>query len=135
MRSLRIQECRKPRPLRRTPVWGGVLAVLAALVLLPVVGEGLLPCQSQAAPQPAATNPMPEAKTQAPTLTPPGSQPGAESADAERSRQIALDAANLLEMATDLKTEVYKTRKDTLSIAVIRKASQIEQLAHTLRSK
>jgi hypothetical protein len=49
--------------------------------------------------------------------------------------QIAQQTANLLQMATDLKTEVYKTRKDTLSVAVVRKAGEIEKLAHTLRDK
>ena len=135
MRSLRVQAYGKPRPLRRTAVWGGVLAVVAALVLLPAIGAGLLPGQAQADPQPTARNPMPEVKIQTPTLTPPASQPGADQAAADPGKQISLDAANLLKMATELKTEVYKTRKDTLSVAVIRKAGQIEQLAHTLRSK
>jgi len=135
MRSLRVQACSKPRPLRRTPVWGGIVAVLAALVLLPAIGAGLLPGQSQASPQPAPASPVPEAKNQASALTPPASQPGADQAAADPGQQIAQDAANLLKMANDLKTEVYKTRKDTLSVAVIRKAGQIEQLAHTLRTK
>jgi type VI protein secretion system component VasF len=133
MRSLRVQACRKPRPLRRTTVWGCVVAGLAALVLLPGIGAGLLPGQSQSSPPPAASNPMPEAKP--PVQLPPASQPGADQAVADPGKQISQDAANLLKMATELKTEVYKTRKDTLSIAVIRKAGQIEQLAHTLRSK
>lgn len=38
-------------------------------------------------------------------------------------------------MAADLKVEVDKTNKDTLSLNVIRKADAIERLAKTVREK
>ena len=38
-------------------------------------------------------------------------------------------------MATDLKAEVDKTNKDTLSVSVVRKAGAIERLAHDVRGK
>ena len=38
-------------------------------------------------------------------------------------------------MATDLKAEVDKTTKDTLSLSVIRKADEIEKLAHSVKEK
>jgi hypothetical protein len=41
----------------------------------------------------------------------------------------------LLKLATDLKTEVDKTTKDTLSLGVIRKADEIERLAHDVKEK
>jgi len=56
-------------------------------------------------------------------------------ANVERMRQIAEDSAKLLKMAADLKAEVDKTGKDTLSLGVIRKAEQIERLAHDVREK
>jgi hypothetical protein len=56
-------------------------------------------------------------------------------ANAERRKQIADDSARLLKMATDLKAEVDKTTKDTLSLAVIRKADEIERLAHIVKEK
>jgi hypothetical protein len=37
-------------------------------------------------------------------------------------------------MATELKSEVDKSSMDTLSVAVVRKAGQIEQLAHRVRA-
>jgi hypothetical protein len=46
---------------------------------------------------------------------------------------VAGEAADLLKMATALKAEVDKTTKDTLSVAVVRKADEIEQLAHKVR--
>jgi hypothetical protein len=39
----------------------------------------------------------------------------------------------LLALAIALKAEVDKTSKDTLSLTVIRKADEIEKLAHTVR--
>ena len=58
-----------------------------------------------------------------------------EAANAERKRQIADDTSKLLELATQLKAEVDKTSKDTLSINVIRKAESIEKLAHGVKEK
>jgi len=58
-----------------------------------------------------------------------------EAANAERKRQIADDSAKLLKLATDLKAEVDKTTKDTLSLNVIRKADEIERLAHNVKEK
>jgi hypothetical protein len=53
----------------------------------------------------------------------------------ERRRQIADDSAKILELATELKREVDKTDKDTLSINVIRKAEMIERLAKGVKEK
>ena len=58
-----------------------------------------------------------------------------EAANEERKRQIADDTSKLLELATQLKAEVDKTSKDTLSINVIRKAESIEKLAHGVKEK
>jgi hypothetical protein len=64
-------------------------------------------------------------------------QPGKqnEAAPADRKKQIAEDSAKLLKLATALKTEVDKTTLDTLSLTVIRKADEIEKLAHSIREK
>lgn len=56
-------------------------------------------------------------------------------ANTERKKQITDDSAKLLQLATDLKAEVDKTTKDTLSLAVIRKADEIERLAHNVKEK
>lgn len=56
-------------------------------------------------------------------------------ANAERRKQIADDSTRLLKLASDLKAEVDKTSKDTLSINVIRKADEIERLAHNVKEK
>jgi hypothetical protein len=56
-------------------------------------------------------------------------------ANGERRKQISDDSARLLKLATELKTEVDKTTKDTLSLGVIRKADEIERLAHSVKEK
>jgi hypothetical protein len=58
-----------------------------------------------------------------------------EVANAERKKQISEDSAKLLKLATDLKAEVDKTTKDTLSLNVVRKADEIERLAHSVKEK
>jgi hypothetical protein len=56
-------------------------------------------------------------------------------ANAERLKQIAEDSTLLLKLATELKAEVDKTTKDMLSVSVIRKADEIERLAHNMKEK
>jgi len=67
--------------------------------------------------------------------TPQSGQRNFDAANAERRKQIADDSTKLLKLATDLKTEVDKTTKDTLSLNVIRKADEIEKLAHNVKEK
>jgi len=45
------------------------------------------------------------------------------------------DSEKLLKLATELKAEVDKSTKDTLSLGVIRKADEIEKLAHAVKEK
>jgi hypothetical protein len=56
-------------------------------------------------------------------------------ANIERQKQIAEESAKLLKLATDLKAEVDKTNKDMLSVTALRKADEIEKLAHSVREK
>ena len=58
-----------------------------------------------------------------------------EVANAARKKQIGDDATRILQLATELKAEVDKTSKETLSLNVIRKADTIEKLAHGVKEK
>lgn len=62
-------------------------------------------------------------------------QEDAQAADNHRKRQISDESTQLLALAVALKAEVDKTNKDVLSINVIRKADEIERLAHTVKEK
>ena len=46
---------------------------------------------------------------------------------------VATNRARLLKLATELKAEVDKSSKDTLSVSVIRKAEEIEKLARSVK--
>lgn len=58
-----------------------------------------------------------------------------EAANAERKRQLEADSALLLQLATELDTELARTAQDALSPLVIEKIEAIEKLAHTVKEK
>jgi hypothetical protein len=55
--------------------------------------------------------------------------------NADRQKQLVTDTEKLLALATELKTDVDKSNKDMLSLDVIRKAEEIEKLAHMVKEK
>jgi hypothetical protein len=61
-------------------------------------------------------------------------QPAGDKATDAQQRHIASECADLLKMANALKSAVDKTTKDQLSVTVVRKANEIEQLAHKART-
>lgn len=123
-----------PRGRRIGALRIGVLAGLAALVLIPVVGEGLQVRDPGYRYPPAVTR-VPDANTQNQINGQDTKDPNFAAVNAERKKQIADDSTKLLKLATELKAEVDKTNKDTLSINVIRKADAIEKLAHDVKEK
>jgi hypothetical protein len=56
-------------------------------------------------------------------------------ANALRQKQVAEDSAKLLKLATDLKSELDKAGRDTLSVSALRKADAIEKLARNIKQK
>ncbi|HEV2485445.1 MAG TPA: hypothetical protein VGT08_07930 [Terracidiphilus sp.] len=52
-----------------------------------------------------------------------------------RQRQLAADADKLVALATDLKAQVDKSSPDKLSVDMIRKAAEIEKLAHRVKER
>lgn len=53
----------------------------------------------------------------------------------ERQQTLQKDTAQLLQLATELKQYVDKTNEHTLSVDVIKKAEEIEKLAHKVKEK
>lgn len=53
--------------------------------------------------------------------------------EAERSRRVAADTAKLVELSNQLKAEVDGTPHDQLSLSALRKAAEIEKIAHDLK--
>jgi hypothetical protein len=69
------------------------------------------------------------------TIPPQMEQDQARMRSTERQKQIVQDTDKLLVLATELKVYVEKTNKDMMSIDVIRKADEIEKLAHSVKEK
>ena len=53
----------------------------------------------------------------------------------ERQAKLKADTDKLLELATQLKQQVDKSNENVLSLEVIRKAEEIEKLAHDVRDR
>lgn len=90
------------------------------------------PAQSDAAPQ--ATQPaVPVAKNaQAESAERSGATASTE--DAQQAR-IEADTRKLYQLALELRTEVGKTYKQSLSLAVLKKAGELEKFAGKLKSE
>jgi len=121
---------RKAGRTRSRTSWLFALTCLSALLFAACVG--LLRSHAQESfPLPAINPPGAQA---AGATKPASNQPTANVPQDPRKQAIANECADLLKMATDLKAEVDKTTKDTLSVGVVRKAGEIEQLAHKVRA-
>lgn len=56
-------------------------------------------------------------------------------ANLQRQAQIKSDTDKLLQLSTELKAYVDKTNENVLSVEVIKKAEEIEKLAHHVKEK
>jgi pyruvate/2-oxoglutarate dehydrogenase complex dihydrolipoamide acyltransferase (E2) component len=113
-------------------VQGGILLFLLAAGVQSLVlsqQDKAVTAASSAAPTPLAPISPSQAKSAANPMSAPqtASSPQAQPADAA--------SAALLKLATELKAEVDKSTKDTLSLGVIRKANEIEHMAHGMKDK
>lgn len=59
----------------------------------------------------------------------------AKKANQARWQQLKRDTDNLLKLSTELKEYVDKANENTLSLDVIKKAEEIEKLAHSVKDK
>ena len=94
--------------------------------------EAATPAKSQPRPQVAASVPAEPTGKEAPKANSAGKQT-AEGVIPDRRKQMTDESAQLLSLAIALKAEVDKTSKDTLSLTVIRKAGELERLAHSMK--
>jgi hypothetical protein len=88
------------------------------------------PAQDSSAQPPAAAQSQAPATAEATADTPKPTAP-----QTPQQKQLADDTAKLLALANELKAELDKSSKDTLSLNVIRKAEQVEKLAHKVRDE
>jgi hypothetical protein len=59
----------------------------------------------------------------------------AKRANEERQANLKRDTEKLLKLATELKDDVDKTDANKLSVDVVKKAEEIEKLAHSVKDK
>ena len=123
---------RAGRP-RRSGALLGLLAALLLTCMTPAVSDGM--GQNTYPHLPPELNRIPDSNQAAQINEQQQKKEDFEAANAARKKQIASESAKLLKLATELKAEVDKTDKDTLSIGVIRKADEIEKLAHSVKEK
>jgi hypothetical protein len=53
----------------------------------------------------------------------------------DRQKKLVADTEKLLTLATQLKEDVGKTNKDVMSVDVIKRADEIEKLAHNVKER
>jgi type VI protein secretion system component VasF len=124
------------RPWQRRSAW--ILACLAGAIALATTAQPgpQSPVQETAKPNTVdVAGNLPDSNQQVQAGPQQPAQLSVDAASAEKKRQISDNSAALLKMAADLKAEVDRTNLDTLSLTVIRKADEIERLAHDVRKK
>jgi hypothetical protein len=112
-----------------------LLTSVALLALWPVApGTGQVPQQTPPTmpghPQPpdiGAPEPDPMAAQNAAKLE--------HMREDDRRKRLLADTAKLVALSTELNSEVEKTSKDELSVEVVRKAAEIEKLAHDVKER
>jgi hypothetical protein len=130
------QESRKLRA-QRLVQWRCFVGCIVGLAV--VTGVGLIRTHAQESfPLPAINPPGTKASAPASGSAPsPAAQSAPQQAGTTASGtstpEVAEQCAELLKLATDLKTAVDKSSSGTLSVTVVRTAGEIEQLAHKVR--
>lgn len=124
--------------LIRRSVWMrlGFGAVGAALLLLgvaaragqqrPTGSQGSTATQSNNGLEPPAANDPYRARLQEKQVA---------SAATERHTRMVADADKLLQLATELKEDVDSSTKNELSVTTVKKAAEIEKLAHEVKER
>jgi hypothetical protein len=102
------------------------LAIVMVILLASSHGRAQ---QQSVAPTPT------QAPTQIPTQTTAESGPTKEASRTAKQKLLDDEAQRLVTMANDLKAAVDKTNKNILSLDVVRKAEEIEQLAHKMKDQ
>jgi hypothetical protein len=83
---------------------------------------------------------LPPLDSSASSMTDPGVRSHMEAerlkaANDDRHKKLVTDVDRLISLSNELKTDVDKTNKDELSLDVIRKAQEIERLAHDVQGR
>jgi hypothetical protein len=96
-------------------------------------GQRNQPTQQQTGPYGATPSPgaLPDFGPNSPKIE----EQQAKARSNERQKKLVADTDKLLALATELKTDVDKTNQNILSMDVIKKAEEIEKLAHSVKER
>lgn len=129
------------RKLTRITPWRMSLFHSLRASLFLVIGSSLLLFPTTAlsqvtapAPPPGFPSAGPPPRTVDPSMRRMDEQMAMER-NTERQQKIVADTARLLDLAKELNDAVSHSTKNTLSIAVVKKAEEIEKLAKTIKDK
>jgi type VI protein secretion system component VasF len=106
--------------------------------LLASVAGGLVRAQQSSEGQSAAKTPpttAPPAQTDGKKAPETVATPPQPAATDPHQAQIIADTQKLLKLSQELKAEVAKSNKDTLSLAVVKKAEEVEKQAKALKEE
>jgi hypothetical protein len=119
-----------PRPIFFAGSWF-MPAVLVIAIAIPTRAVPQTPNPSEHAKPETATTPARTATGDSATAVPvPPASP-----EAARQARLVADTARLYKLAQELKIEVDKSSKDQMSLAVIKKAAEVEELARDLKER
>jgi hypothetical protein len=133
MRFQRNQTALSARSPKKNGAWFITFLGLAIVAFMPTVSGGMM--QNSYPHLPPELNRVPDSNQANDINSQQARKKSLDGANAARKKQINDDTAKLLKLATDLKAEVDKTNQDTLSVGVIRRADEIEKLAHNIKEK
>ena len=120
------------RMLRRMAVWAAAGGLMLAMGSVQPGAQGTR-ADATKAQQPAVPEVIPVEPQDERTVSMEEEQ--AKMRNEDRQKRLVEDTAKLLELANELKAEVDKSDKNTLSLAVVRKADEIEKLAHSVKER
>jgi|BarGraIncu00222A_1022003.scaffolds.fasta_scaffold119102_1 hypothetical protein len=109
-----------------------LFVVLTSAFAMSLYSQSNAPDPTPAEPNPRVSENSQESKQPAPVDT--AAVPSSPASSSElRQAQIETDTKKLFQLAADLRAEVAKTYKDSLSLSVIKKAEEVEKLAKSLK--
>lgn len=122
---------------RRARFVAGIVLLASLPVAVGVSQSNIPPRTSQGFPAlPETANPHPDAnRALEDSMHKQNDQKHIAELNELRHKEMTSDTTKLLALANQLKTEMDKTSKDSLSMESVREAEQIEKLAHTVRDK
>jgi hypothetical protein len=122
----------KMQPIRLTVF----LLLLVSMPVKRVYSQSMAaePTQTESKPGPGQAPANPETKT-APSSAGKTEASASMTPEEMRHAQLAADTKKLFQLAAELRTEVAKTNKDTLSLTVVKKAEEVEKLAKSIKER